>query len=176
MKNSTQTKSTPLFATVQYSIDGDGPILVADQLKSPENMGHIIRLASNFGCAKVIFIGDSQSVRHSKIKKVAGAAAGQIEWQFCKPEELKNHLPEGYTVCAIETTDNSLNLSDGVLPEKVAFVLGNEIHGVSAELMEQCSHFYHIPMIGAIKSMNVSHACSVALYEWVRQYLVISPQ
>lgn len=143
---------------------------MADHLKSPENMGHIIRLASNFGCAKVLFLGDSTSVRHSKIKKVAGAAAGLVEWEFCDIHHWKGRIPDGYVICAIETSERSHNLADCVLPRKVAFVLGNEIHGMSVELMEQCAHFYHIPMIGTIKSMNVSQACAVALYEWVRQY------
>ncbi len=172
MENNCETKSAPLFSTVNYRINEEGPIVVAYQFKSPENMGHIIRLASNFGCTKVILIGDKEKVRHSKVKKVAGAAAGQVDWLFCDEADWKNHIPENYVITAIETTDNSTNISQSELPKKIVFLLGNEISGLSPEMIKQSSFFYHIPMIGAIKSMNVSHACSVALYEWVSQNLV----
>ena len=169
MTNSLETKCAPLFESAGYSIHADAPMLVAYQLKSPENMGHIIRLASNFGCRKVLFIGNELSVRHNKIKKVAGAAAGQVEWLFCDKRNWTNHIPNDYTIVAIETTENSENIIQSTLPEKMALVLGNEIRGLPSEMLAQCTHFYHIPMIGTIKSMNVSHACSVALYEWLRQ-------
>ena len=172
MSSSHVTQSAPLFSSLKYEIEGDGPILVADQLKSPENMGHIIRLASNFGCSRVLFIGNKENVRHTKIKKVAGAAAGQVDWKFCNLENWKDYIPEEYEICAIETTDRSGNIAACQLPEQVAFVLGNEIHGLSEDVLKDCSRFYHIPMIGAIKSMNVSHACCVALYEWVKQFSV----
>ncbi len=172
MTNSLDTKCAPLFASVDYKIHADGPIVVAYQFKSPENMGHIIRLASNFGCSKVLFIGDDLSVRHNKIKKVAGAAAGQVEWLFCDHENWKNHIPDEYTIVALETVQNSENLIESFLPKKMAMVLGNEINGLPEPILAQCAYFYHIPMIGTIKSMNVSHACSVTLYEWLRQNII----
>ncbi|SMO33625.1 RNA methyltransferase, TrmH family [Saccharicrinis carchari] len=174
MTNSPETKSGTLFSSLRYSIAADGPVVVAYQLKSPENMGHIIRVACNFGCAKVLFIGHEQSVRHSKIKKVAGAAAGQIEWLFCDPDNWKSHIPIDYDIVAIETVHDSANLMEGKLPKKMVVVLGNEIHGLPQEILAHINSFYHIPMIGAIKSMNVSQACSVALYEWLRQNLNIT--
>ena len=174
MINQSETKSNILFSSVKYLLDNEGPIIIAYQLKSPENMGHIIRLACNFGCKKVLFVGNKENVRESKIKKVAGAAAGQVDWIFCEEENWKMHIPEDYAIAALETTEDSVNVSKVKLPEKLAVVLGNEISGLTNSVLQQCSRFYHIPMIGAVKSMNVSHACSVALYEWVRQYHIES--
>lgn len=171
MSNSQQTKCAPLFESVKYTIDTDGPILVAYQFKTPDNMGHIIRLASNFGCSKVLFINRDVILRNTKIKKVAGAAAGQIEWTFCTEDNWTDFIPKDYIKVALETTDNSQNITQSTLPQKMALLLGNEILGLPQEILAECSHFYHIPMIGAVKSMNVSHACCVALYEWMRQNL-----
>jgi tRNA G18 (ribose-2'-O)-methylase SpoU len=156
------TKSAPLFSNLGYSIKGEGPIVVAYQLKSPENMGHIIRLAANFGCSKVIFIGDKLQVRESKIKKVGGAATGQVDWCFISEDNWLDYMPEDYQMVAIETTKDSQSITSFKMPEKVAFLLGNEIYGLPDELVKRCSCSVHIPMVGAIKSMNVSHACSVA--------------
>ncbi|TLX70435.1 TrmH family RNA methyltransferase [Labilibacter sediminis] len=172
MDNS-NTKSSPLFSDVSYSLKTEGPIIVAYQFKSPENMGHIIRLASNFGCSKVIFIGDKALVRERKIKKVGGAAAGQIDWFFCDEEHWKSLIPEDYSIVAIETATDSKNICENRLPSKMVMLLGNEIYGLPNDLVQQCHETFHIPMVGGVKSMNVSHACSVALYEWVRQNYTI---
>ncbi len=169
--NNDSTKSGALFASTQYELSCDGPIIVAYLLKSPENMGHIIRLASNFGCKKLFFVGDENVVRESKIKKVGGAAIGQINWSFVDEDSWMQYIDEDYQFIAIETSENSKCLTDIQFPEKVAFILGNEIYGLTNEVVEKCNLAVHIPMIGRVKSMNVSHACSVVLYEWVKQHL-----
>ncbi|MCW3785654.1 TrmH family RNA methyltransferase [Plebeiibacterium sediminum] len=169
--NNESTKSGALFTSTEYQLHCEGPIIVAYQLKSPENMGHIIRLASNFGCKKVLFVGDEKAVRESKIRKVGGAATGQIDWCFVDEASWMKCIDSDYKLIAVETSDNSKCLTDIHFPEKTAFILGNEIYGLSDEVVTKCDQAVHIPMIGKVKSMNVSHACSVVLYEWVKQYL-----
>ncbi len=166
-----KTKSGTLFEAKEYGINSQGPIIVAYLLKSPENMGHVIRLASNFGCARVIFVGDKNAIRESKIKKVGGAATGQVDWCFVDEDSWLSQISEDYQIVAVETSENSKCVANIHFPEKVAFVLGNEIHGLSDETVNKCHMAVHIPMIGKVKSMNVSHACAVVLYEWVKQYL-----
>jgi tRNA G18 (ribose-2'-O)-methylase SpoU len=165
------TKSALLFSSLNYSVQDEGPIIIAYHLKTPENMGHIIRLAANFACKRVVFVGDQGAVRESKIKKVGGAAVGQVEWGFASDDEWLQQLDEGYQIIAVETSKDSINCTQAKLPSKTAFLLGNEIYGLPDELIKQCDASIHIPMPGIIKSMNVSHACTVALYEWVRQFL-----
>jgi len=169
--NNELTKSETLFNQVDYKLKGEGAIIVAFQLKTPENIGHIIRLASNFSCKKVIFVGNQDSFRNSKIKKVAGAAFSQVDWCFIDEFNWKENIDEGYHVIAIETARNSHNITTVKMQEKVAFVLGNEVNGLDEDTVKQCDLCAHIPMTGKIKSMNVSQACAVALYEYVRQNL-----
>ncbi len=171
MNNNDKTKSGSLFQSKEYKMEEIGPIIVAYQLKSPENMGHIIRLASNFGCQKVIFVGDKSAIRETKVKKVGGAATGQVDWCFSDENSWPDLIDSDYKLVAVETSNDSMNIVEAKLPEKVAFLLGNEIYGLSNDVVEQCDLAVHIPMIGTIKSMNVSHACSVVLYEWVKQHL-----
>lgn len=172
MSNSS-TKSAPLFTASKYVAKESGPIVIAYRLKSPENMGHIIRLASNFGCSKVIFVGNKELVRESKIKKVGGAAMGQVEWLFCSENEWQSMVPIDYEIVAIETVEQSFNICKSRLPSKMAMMIGNEVQGLANDVVSQCSATYHIPMVGKIKSMNVSHACCVALYEWVSQNVAV---
>jgi tRNA G18 (ribose-2'-O)-methylase SpoU len=80
-------------------------------------------------------------------------------------------IPEGYTVCAIETAEGATNLFQTGLPGKVVFLLGSETRGLNESLLKRCSQAVYIPMTGKCKSMNISHALAVCLFEWQRQQL-----
>jgi tRNA G18 (ribose-2'-O)-methylase SpoU len=146
--------------------EGSDVIIIADNFSTPENVGSIVRLAANVCASKVIVVG-SEGCRQSKINKTAGAAIGHIaiEWQ----ETGNLHLPKDYVPVALETVEGAVELYATNLPSKMALVLGNEKYGVSDKLLAYCQRAVYIPMPGAIKSMNVSHAASVCLFEWLRQ-------
>ncbi len=171
MKNK-NTRSADLFKEKDYAIES-GPVIIGYQLKSPDNMGHMIRLAANFGCQCVIFVGDRESVRESKIKKIAGAAFSLVEWSFVEEKNWKDLLDNDFKYVAVETAINSFDITGFDMPNKVAFVFGNEIYGLTDDVVLQCDATVHIPMTGSIKSMNVSQSCVVALYEWTRQYMSV---
>ncbi len=168
-----EIKSNLLFQDKTYQLKNgaDFPIIIADQLKSPENLGHIIRLAANFNCRLVLFVGDSNSIRESKIKKVAGAAYERVDWKFCTIESVPDLVPSDYRIIAIETCENSKSLTKEPPPPKSAIILGNEIRGISTELLQICKEYFHIPMLGFIPSMNVTHACCAALFAWTNAFV-----
>jgi tRNA G18 (ribose-2'-O)-methylase SpoU len=144
------------------------PIIIADSFSTPSNVGSIIRLGANMGALRVIVI-NGEHLRETKIKKTAGAAYSQIEVVFIEFDELQNYIPDDYVLSALETTGNAKSIFEP-LPEKMALVLGNEKFGMSEKILMQCQEIRYIPMPGIIKSMNVSHAASVGLFEWYRQH------
>jgi len=168
-----ETHSKVFFSnTVQRSTGVESDlILICDNFSTPENIGSIVRLAVNANAAKLIIIG-SEGCRQSKVKKTAGAALAYIPVEHISVEELMEAIPTGFTTIALETTAGAKELYGGILPQKLALVLGNEKYGVSEEVLRQCNASVYIPMIGPIKSMNVSHAASVCVFEWLRQNLV----
>lgn len=145
------------------------PIIITDHLKTPENLGQIIRLAGNVGCAKVLAVHEGESLKLSKVQKMANVAGEVVEWYFCKKEEVLNLLPNEYILTALETAPLSENIFTCNLPQKMALIVGNESHGISDFLLQKAKIKIHIPIMGNIKSLNVSHATSVCLFEWVRQ-------
>ncbi len=163
----TNTHSKIFFAETEVKKlpDDYKPILITDNFSTPENIGHIIRLAANFDALKVIIVGENE-LRLSKIKKTAGAAFDYIPIEFITLVELTEHIPTGYTLTALETVTGAENLVATKLPDKLALILGNEKHGISKELLDMSSKKVFIPMPGPIKSMNVSHAAAVCLYSW----------
>lgn len=145
------------------------PIIIADSFSTPSNIGSIIRLGANIGVSKIIVLNSSQ-LRDSKIKKTAGAAIQHVEIVFADTKELPELIPDGCVLTGIETVEGATSIFDP-LPQQIAFVMGNEKFGLSDDLLKMCNDFRFIPMPGAIKSMNVSHAASVCLFEWYRQQI-----
>jgi tRNA G18 (ribose-2'-O)-methylase SpoU len=146
------------------------PIIIADQIRTPENMGSILRLAGNIGVKKTLFISDiAYTFKNYKINKTASGAAEKVDWEIIKPEDLVNHLPNDYTVVAMETIENAEDIFNFQFPEKTAFIIGNEVNGISQELLNISHHRVFIPVPGPISSLNVSHALSIGLFEWLRQ-------
>ena len=160
-----------LFQDVKFPIGYCSPVIIADSLKTPENLGNIIRLADNVGAKKVLFVNVNESIRTSKIKKTASSSYNSVDWEFCEITDFLKKIPKDYELVAIETTSDSDNLYKTKLPSKVAFVVGNEITGISDEILEQCRKIVHIPVLGKNTSLNVSHALVLALFEWQRNTL-----
>ena len=148
------------------------PTLVADHLMTPDNIGALIRLADNIGASEVCFFGKEDEHRLGKVRRAAASSRDNIRWYFSEESNLRRIVPEGKTIVAIETADNATSIYDTRLPEDVAFVVGSESHGLSEDLLSQCDMVVYIPVPGPTRSLNVSHAAAVALFEWQRQMLL----
>jgi len=149
--------------------DSIRPIIITDNFSTPENIGHIIRLAANVGTLKVIILG-SENMRKSKIKKTAGAAFDHIQLIFSDTERLNELIPNDYSLTALETVNGAKSIFSTKLPDKMALILGNEKYGISNELLNMSRLKVFIPMPGTIRSMNVSHAAAVCLFQWYSQH------
>ena len=147
------------------------PILIADHLLTPDNIGAMIRLADNIGASEICFLGKEDEHRLGKVRRAAASSRDNIRWYFSEETDLHKIVPEGKTIVAIETADNATCIYETQLPENVAFIVGSESHGLSDELLSQCDMVVYIPVPGPTRSLNVSHAAAVALFEWLRQMI-----
>ena len=145
------------------------PMLIADHLLTPDNLGAMIRLADNIGATEMCFLGREEEHRLGKVRRAAASSRDNIRWYFSEETDLRKIVPEGKTIVAVETADNATCIYDTQLPENVAFIVGSESHGISEELLAQCDSVVYIPVPGPTRSLNVSHAAAVALFEWQRQ-------
>ena len=145
------------------------PIVIADHLMTPDNIGAMIRLADNIGASEICFLGKEDEHRLGKVRRAAASSRDNIRWYFSEESDLHKIVPEGKKIVAIETSDNATCIYDTQLPEDVAFIVGSERNGLSDELLAQCDMVVYIPVPGPTRSLNVSHAAAVALFEWQRQ-------
>jgi len=146
------------------------PIIIADNLRTPENMGSVLRLAANVGAGKVLFVKhDDEQPRSWKIKKTASGADEKTDWSFVDINSLAKLIPDGYKYVAIETAGSATNIYETSLPEKCAFIVGHEVFGIGDQLMTMADAIVYIPVPGVISSLNVTHALGISLFEWLRQ-------
>ena len=147
------------------------PMVLADHLMTPDNIGAMIRLADNIGATEVCFLGKEDEHHLSKVRRAAASSRDNIRWYFSEETDLHKIVPEGKTIVAIETSDNATCIYDTKLPKNIAFIVGSERHGISEDYLSQCDMVVYIPVPGPTRSLNVSHAAAVALFEWQRQML-----
>ncbi len=173
MKKMTKNSSHTLFSNADFKkLSGKfyPPVIVAEKILSPENMGAILRLAGNMGALNVWFVYDEfPDFRQYKINRRSSGDSEKVKWDYIHYKNLFAVLPSGYHYVAVETTPDATDLYLERLPEKTVFFVGNERFGLSDELLAKIDTKVYIPLTGPISSLNVSHALSVALFEWFRQ-------
>jgi len=144
-------------------------ILAAYELKTPDNAGSIIRLAGNLGVNKVYFIHENYEMRPRKMTRVAHSSIGHVDFQIVKEKEFWSLVDNSYQFVALETTEHSQNIYHYKFPEKCVLICGNERFGISNEVLHKCHASVFIPNPGKTRSMNVSHALTIAAFEWAKQ-------
>ncbi len=154
-------------------------IVIAHNIRSTHNVGAIFRTAEGFGVEKIILSGytpypllptDSR-LPHisekltSQIHKTALGAEEMVPFEYSEQIPLNSLKESGYRIVALEQNSRSINLSDYETPEKIALLIGEEVHGITDDLIAQCDDIIEIPMVGKKESFNVSVATGIALYE-----------
>jgi len=142
-----------------------GPNIIIDGLTSPDNIGSILRLAGNIGCKRVI-LTETIDFTQNKIKKIARNSIQYIAIEHMTYKEIQENFNN---LVAIETTSEANNIYETNFLKDITFIVGNEKRGISNELLKITNQQVFIPMPGHVKSLNVSHALSIALFEWYRQ-------
>ena len=166
-----ETNSIIFFRSEVYPDPPSKPVVAAWNMKNPGNIGSLIRVLDNVGGTELFLLDDENPKRESQIRKTAGLSYDHVRVHRVSGEWFFRNLPEDYSVCAVETSTGSENIFLTGLPQKIIFLMGNEMHGLPVAFLEKCNHVVHIPMTGACKSMNVSHALAVILFEWLRKQI-----
>lgn len=153
-------------------------LLVLENIRSMHNVGSIFRTADAFLVEKLCLCGYTPRPPHRDIYKTALGATDTVLWEhFDQTVPLLLHLrQQGYKVLALEQTAGSIGLqSFRPLPEeKIAFILGNEVDGVSESALACCDGSVEIPQFGSKHSLNVSVAAGLVLWEFARAALTES--
>lgn len=144
-------------------------IVYCDNLRDPGNAGTIIRTADALGIDAVFFSKGSADVYAPKL--VRSTMGSLFHTTVCKDagiDELKKLKEEGHKIVSLALRENCVSLYDFVCPEKCVFVIGNEAHGVSEEILDISDVCVKIPMYGFAESLNASVAAAIIMNEAAR--------
>jgi tRNA G18 (ribose-2'-O)-methylase SpoU len=150
-------------------------VLVLDNIRSLNNVGSAFRTADAFALELVALCGITGTPPHRDINKTAIGAQDTVEWTHYAStteavEELKS---QGYKIIAVEQTNQSTMLHDFRFEkdQPYAFILGNEVMGVSDDVLPLVDDAIEIPQFGTKHSFNVTISAGIVLWDYVKSTL-----
>ncbi len=148
-------------------------VIVLDNVRSMHNVGSAFRTADGFAIEKILLCGITGTPPHREIEKTALGATQSVKWKYYKDntEAIKELKEQGYKVYAIEQASGSIALQniETTTPEKYALVFGNEVHGVSEDIMQMVDGCIEIPQFGTKHSFNVAVTIGIVLWTFVQK-------
>jgi TrmH family RNA methyltransferase len=167
---------SPLDAVLDRAVAAGRPVLAAEDLADPGNLGTLVRSAEATGCAGVVLVGNGADPYNPKVVRASAGAifrtptatVGDIDELLAGTEarELRMVGAAGERGTAPEDHD---------LTGALVLVVGNEAHGLSDRAIDAADRLVSIPMEGWVESLNAAVAGSVLLFEAARQRRAGSP-
>jgi tRNA G18 (ribose-2'-O)-methylase SpoU len=163
-------------------IDRPAPTEVADLPKHPisvvvhnvrsiYNVGSIFRTSDAARIEHLHLTGYTGTPAHKDLHKTALGAQDTVAWT--KHDDLhavlEQHRTAGYTLAALEITDQPTSVSD--LEHEhypLCLLIGNEVRGIDDVILQEMDLALEIPQYGAKQSLNVSVAYGIAIFDLVR--------
>lgn len=146
-------------------------IVVLNSIRSLHNVGSIFRTADGVGVEKIYLCGYTGYPPQSGIAKTALGAEESVSWEYKEDvlRVIKDLKLKGYKIILLEQIENSVS-HDAFKPEgPVCLVLGNEISGISDDVLQLADVALEIDMAGIKNSLNVAVAFGVVAYH-LRQF------
>ena len=148
-------------------------VLVLDNIRSRNNVGAIFRTADAFRIAEIILCGITPTPPHKDIHKTALGATESVAWrQEASAADVVGKLREAGSNCfAVEQVKGAVFLDQvtAVPDQTLVLVIGNEVQGVSQEVINACGAAIEIPQLGTKHSLNVATSAGVVLWHFFVQ-------
>ncbi len=145
-------------------------VVVLDNVRSMHNVGSVFRTADGFAVEHIYLCGITAQPPHREIEKTALGATQSINWTYYhEVMDVVNDLrSQGYKIVAIEQAENSTMLQDFAIAagEKYALIFGNEMNGVSEEVMNNIDACIEIPQFGTKHSFNIVVSAGIVLWDF----------
>jgi len=145
--------------------------IVLENVFDPHNISAVMRTCDAVGVQDIVVL-NTRIPRHKKwgAKSSSSAANWLTVHQYDNAAECFAFLrTRADRIFATHLSSDAVSLYEMDLTKRVALVFGNEHSGVSDEIRTLADGNFIIPQVGIIRSLNISVACAVSLYEAFRQ-------
>src|SRR3989338_9511946 len=157
----------------------DELFIILHNIRSVLNVGAIFRTADAVGASKIFLCGYTPTPEDNRIKKTALGAEKFVPWEkYLQTWRVLEKLKEdGVQIAALERFDKltasklkirTQNIFSFKPKFPLALVLGNEVKGLSPQILKYCDKKISIPMYGKKENLNVAVAFGVAVYQLIK--------
>lgn len=147
-------------------------IVVAENIRTPENLGMIMRVSEAFAVSKIFFVGTKGVAFTTRAKRASRNTHTLNNFEFLDAgvDLLRTFKEANAEVIALEITHNSMPIHQMKFNGKqpIVLLIGSEREGISEPLLQLADCATHIQMYGLNSSLNVTNALSIALHELVK--------
>lgn len=145
-------------------------VVVVDNVRSLNNIGSLFRTCDGFAVERIVLCGISAVPPSPEIHKTALGAEDSVDWIYSADtlSALRQLRDAGYTICTLEQVKGSVELQD-FRPEagkRYALVVGNEVDGVDAAVVDYSDLCLEIPQRGTKHSLNVTVSAAIAIWHF----------
>ena len=144
-------------------------IIVLDDIRSLHNIGAVFRTSDAFLIEKIYLCGITATPPNKEIHKTALGATETVEWEYAKNvvEVVEKLKADNVAVYSVEQVENSVMLNEFSVSENVkyALVFGNEVKGVSQEVVDLSQGVIEIPQLGTKHSLNISVSAGIVIWD-----------
>lgn len=146
--------------------------LILHNIRSLHNVGSVFRTSDAAGVKKIYLTGytptplDRFEKIRPEIKKTSLGAERFVKWKYCKniSNLLKNILKQKIRLIAVEQNKKAIDYRKFKPIFPMALIFGNEVRGLSKNILAKCDKIVEIPMAGKKESLNVSVAAGIVLF------------
>jgi len=144
-------------------------IVVLDNIRSLNNIGSVFRTSDAFRIEKIYLCGITATPPHKDIQKTALGSTESVDWEYTTStlELVQKLRAEHVQVLSIEQAENATMLNEFTPKPNTtyALVFGNEVKGVSQDVVNLSDEVIEIPQYGTKHSLNISVSCGVVLWD-----------
>ena len=148
-------------------------VLVLDNIRSGLNVGSAFRTADGFGLEKIVLCGITATPPHKEILKTAIGASESVAWEHHEStlEAIKLLKKARYKLIGVEQVDRRTWLQNFEVDdsEKYALIFGNEVDGLSEEVLPYLDACIEIPQLGTKHSLNISVCIGIVVWDFFKK-------
>ncbi|WP_111685107.1 RNA methyltransferase [Winogradskyella tangerina] len=144
-------------------------IIVLDNIRSLNNIGSVFRSSDAFLVEKIYLCGITAQPPHNDIRKTALGSTETVDWEYHDNtlEVIQKLKSQNVKICSIEQAENATMLND-FKPQPnttYALIFGNEVKGVSQDVVNASDLVIEIPQYGTKHSLNISVSAGVVIWD-----------
>lgn len=166
-------RTVSLEEAKNYRADAEERLLIAESLRDPGNLGTVIRSCNALGIDRLVISDDCADIYSPKVIRAAMGGLFSLDIDIIPTEALPAAIlslrKDGRAVYAAALHKNAREIGALHLKRGDCFVIGNEGHGLSEEVIKSCDACAIIPMTEGSESLNAAVAAAICIWESVKQ-------